>query len=361
MALTQFSKFYDYEIMDKIINEDTEELQTKIDSNLFDTILQPQMMIKIMNYGKCKEILHTIFYGTFGNGKYTLAKMLIAKNMNVSLRSVEKIQKHIFMVKDKEYYFYKSNVHFEIDLKNFLTNQQKVIIEIIQDLSKTLNVSLNRYKIILIKNSELLERNIQHQLRRMMETLYKTCRIIFLCHNIDRLDDTIQSRLVLLNIHSPDMNRILPIIKKMYNDNISENILKENILDSNYNVSVSYFKLVLNKLGITNEIDHFIKHLWKYINKQTNPIQLIRKILRIITITQVEWEEIVFKLIHKIFKTFQKKHSVRSEILSYTNYYIYMYNIGYRKEFQLELLLITLHLYLKKRNTSPSYKFNDWL
>lgn len=366
MSFKTFSKFYSYEKMDNIINQNCNILPHKIDTDLFDDVLHPQIVIKTMNYGQCPEILHTLFYGSFGSGKYTLAKLLIAKNMKVSLKSVEKIQKHIYPVKEKEYYFYKSNVHFEIDLKNFLIHQQKIIIEIIQDLSKTLNVALNRYKIILIKNAELLERNIQHQLRRMMETLYKTCRIIFLCHNIDRLDDTIQSRLVLLNVPSPDINRIIPIIKKTYIkttllNNISDVQILECITNSNYNVSSSYFQMILNNLGIINEIDQFILHLWNYINTTTNPLQLIRKILRMITITQIQWEEIVYKLILKIFKTFQKKHSIRVQILSYANYYVYMYNIGYRKEFQLELLLVTLHLFLKKRQSVSPYIFNDWL
>mgnify|MGYP001200527976 CR=1 FL=1 len=119
--------------------------------------------------------------------------------------------------------------------------------------------------------------------------------------------------------------------------------------------------MILNNLGIINEIDQFIIHLWNYINVTTNPLQLIRRILRMITITQIQWEEIIYKLILKIFKTFQKKHSVRGQILSCANYYVYMYNIGYRKEFQLELLLVTLHLFIKKRQSVSPYIFNDWL
>ena len=156
---------------------------------------------------------HTLykFYGPPSSGKLTLARQLIAVHTHMPVALVERLTPHAYQLRDKEFPFYKTNVHFEMSVADFVPNHQKALIELLQELSKTLNVSRNSYKIILLHEADQLSRPIQYQLRRMMEVFYTTCRLVFLSHSLDRLDQTLQSRFVCVRVPRPrsELMRVL--------------------------------------------------------------------------------------------------------------------------------------------------------
>ena len=55
------------------------------------------------------------------------------------------------------------------------------------------------------------------------------------------------------------------------------------------------------------------------------------------------------------------KNDYAEMALVYINYYMYLFNIGYRKEFQLETLMIALHQLIKRRTCEKSIADLDWL
>ena len=143
-----------------------------------DINFHPELNTYITNYGKCSDIMHTIFYGPPCSGKLTLVRKFISVHTSVDIQCNLRLCHH--KLKDTEFPFYKSSVHFEIDVNDFSPSHQSQLMDLLQELAKTLNVSRNSYKIIVLSNAEKLSRKIQHQLRRMMELFYTTCRLNFI-------------------------------------------------------------------------------------------------------------------------------------------------------------------------------------
>ena len=321
----------------------------------------PSIVQKMVRYAHQKSILHTTFYGPHGSGKYSLCLLLIAEHMRVPIAAVQKVHGHAYGYKEKEYTFYKSQYHFEIDVAHFLVHQQKAIVDIIQDLGKTMNVSINRYKIIVLRNSELLTRGIQHQLRRMIETLYKTARLIFICHNIDSLDDTIRSRMLLVSVPAPETDVVVQIVSSncKYDPSIvSDSSLRQIVEACDHNMHRTLLKTYMLHANVTNELQQIIDTLWRYITSAKNNLIAVRKLLRVITITRVPWSEVLHGIIAKLYEHHAKCPDIIECAIETCCYYMYLYEVGYRKEVQLEILVVSI-CELLWRKKLQSYR--DWV
>ena len=336
-------------------------LLAKRPTKMEDYVAHPSIVQKMVRYAQQPSILHTAFYGPHGSGKYSICLLLISKHMGVPIAAVQKVHGHTCSYKDKEYTFYKSQYHFEIDVAHFLTHQQKAIVEIIQDLSKTMNVSINRYKIIVVRNSELLTRGIQHQLRRMIETLYRTARLIFICHNIDKLDDTIRSRMLLISVPTPDADVVAHIVRQncRYDASlISDDALGKIVVRCDNNIHRALLSAYMAQANITDELQQIIDTMWRHITSAKNSMIAVRKLLRTITITRVPWADVLHGLIIKLYKHHAKRPDLIEGALETCCYYMYLYEVGYRKEVQLEILVISICelLWRKKLQT-----YRDWV
>ena len=80
-------------------------------------------------------------------------------------------------------------------------------------------------------------------LRRTVEKLYKTCKIIFISNHISRIDSSISSRCICLRIESPseyEIKNILVDIIDTYHLNVTEKQLEYIIKVSQRNLKDSY-------------------------------------------------------------------------------------------------------------------------
>jgi len=300
-----------------------------------DVDFHPELNTLITKYGTCKDILHTVFYGPPSSGKLTLARKLISIHTNVSTPYNLRLCYH--KVKEREFPFYKSSVHFEMDINDFAPSHQCYLMDLMQELARTLNVSRNSYKIIMLRNAEKLTRTVQHQLRRMMELFYNTCRLIFLTASIDCLDPTIRSRLV--SIRVPLMNK---------------ECIKWNLPQSQQQpqlpcLSVSEWLNKQHHIHNTPSIlQHVIQQLWKVLNKSTFSATSVRKWTRLIFFTHLPIYDVLYDLYLKICSRFQKDIHLHihlpCQLIFLINYYLQLYETGTRKEFHIEMILCCMYM-----------------
>lgn len=305
-----------------------------------DAVYHPQLSANLRTYAERNEILHTLFYGPPASGKMTLVRQLIADHMHVPVTTVQRTQPHTYRIKDREFPFYKTTVHFELSVADFSPLRQNALIELLQDLAKTLNVSRNCYKLIIVRNVELLHRSVQHQLRRMMELFYSTCRLLFVCHSLDCLDVTLQSRFVTVRVPMPDRLRS-----------------SEGKAAASDPVSIStWLNQRMKAYDIPDIVEHVQDHLWAVLQRKTLPILSLRKWIRIVTMTHLPLVRILLNLYGRLAARYPKRRTLHQRVYEITNACLHLHAIGYRKEFQPELLLCKLYILLQEEKAHAKKK-----
>lgn len=271
--------------------------------------------------------MHTMFYGPPCSGKLHLARVFISAHTGINVQKSTRVA-HSYKNKDKLFPFHKSSVHFEIDVNDFLNNNQLYLMDLIQELARTLNVSRNTYKIILLRHTEKLTKNIQHQLRRMMELFYTTCRLIMLTTSLDQIDITIQSRLVSIR---------MPAMKIM-----SDQLLSES--QSHHGELVSmWLKQLLHDNQCIDVMADCVLQLWRLLSKKKLSSVSLRKWVRLIQFTRLDHIEIIHSLYNKLCVKLGKNNTILMQLLSVINYYLYMLDISNRNDFQLEMILYVIY------------------
>jgi replication-associated recombination protein RarA len=317
----------------------------------------------LKQYSK-SSLSHTVVYGPPGCGKLTLAKQLISMHMKVPLKTVYKTQLHMHIENDKEQYFSKSNVHFELDLRNFVPSYQNAMVNILIELSKTVNVALNRYKIILIRNSEFISRHVQRQLRMMLENIYTTTRLIFVCSNIDSLEDTFLSRMVCIRVPSPSDSSILSFIrqKSFVDPSVSATSIRQAIRLTNSNITRTVLKL-MTKGGVRDELTYLVNEFWNALKKR-NPIIQIRETVQKLSTVYTPWICIVNSLmISRVLPKLKDEAQTQHAIMTW-NSFVYNYEQETHKEYSIEEFVCKLALIMKYdiEELETSYCSSDcWL
>ena len=297
-------------------------------------VFHKQIYEQIANYAKCTDIMHTLFYGPACSGKLHTARAFISLHTSVNVQNIKRVA-HEYKTKEKHFPFFKSSVHFEIDVNDFGTNNQSHLMELIQELSRTLNVSRNTYKIILLRHAEALTRSTQHQLRRMMELFYTTTRLIMISSSLDRIDVTIQSRLVCIRMPMLGSAETQPeVCLKM------DQWLKTTVAD-------------MNCIDVSTECT---QQLWRVLNKKSKlGTTALRKWVKVIQFTQLPHTDILLLLYSKVCAKFSKDRALHKHLLSVINYYLHTQNVGYRKDFQLEMILFIMYFSIHHREMFDAY------
>ena len=89
------------------------------------------------------------------------------------------------------------------------------IIDFIKQYTMNRNIFTNSYHIIIIKNFEIVSKNVQYALRRIMEKNIYTCRFILIAKSMSRIEDAIISRCLLFRVMAIKDNELSNIIKKI--------------------------------------------------------------------------------------------------------------------------------------------------
>jgi hypothetical protein len=348
---------------------------TSVDSSTKST---SSIDLKITNYSKCPQLLHTIFNGPEGSGKYFQACKLLSLHFGIPLSSLYKKRKFTYEDNEKEYFYLQSSFHFEIDVTFYNDEQQEIIIEIIMELSKSKNVSNNRYQIIYLKNADYLDLSTQHQLRKLMESFYSSCRIFFFTHNISCIDDTIQSRSVLITIPSPDETFVKNTLEALTEKQLKEKKEKPISMDdvklymkenkSNLHSIILHYQFDVSRTLVDSSsdaeigeakpcqtyiLDKFVSEFMGIIQESRskhNPTSLassLRQLIRDCLVTCLPVDTLVRLIIHRIVST-EKDVLKVEKVVSRCCEALFKREQGYEDDFYLEFLFASIVLVLQE-------------
>ena len=329
-----------------------------------DYVFNKDIVDKIMNFGKNGVLPNVIFHGPAGSGKHTIVLTFLSKllsndgNLNLSIykRSNLKYNVNYQEKNDITINIIKNNHYFEIDADDYGYNDKKIFYNFISEISNSVDVSSQKYKIIIIKNADKLSSEAQYTLKRIMETNYKCFRIIFIVGNISLLDNAIKSRCIIIRIPGPNkenMETIINNISKKENIDINEKQIEYLIqnCENNLNKLLLLFQCAFIKNQYETPKDRFKIFFNDFINSikktKSNNIDQIRNKIYILLLHNTDIQELFNTITDEVLKEIKDITTIKN-ILKAAVYYNENCQIGYRDIYHFECYIIYIINILNK-------------
>jgi replication factor C subunit 3/5 len=187
-----------------------------------------KLLMSISNNKNLKEgLLNIALYGPSGSGKYT--RLLVTLNnylghkSNIYRTSVKAIDVETgsfvplpcskSKVKHKVIYALVSRAHCEIELGQ--ANSDKALIPFLDYYSRSKNIYLNIQKYVILRNVEILKKETQNALRRIVETCQSKIRFMLTINSLSRLISPLRSRFLCVSVKPPTKQEATDIINKI--------------------------------------------------------------------------------------------------------------------------------------------------
>ena len=210
-----------------------------------------------------------------------------------------------------------------------------LIQEIIQDYAKTELLSIlkykKRFKVVVVNKIDNLSYYAQASLRRTMEKYVKSCKFIFICDQLSKVNEPIRSRCLLVRIPLPRNDKIMEVLLHIaIKENLKLNYEKfKNMVDeANGSVKLAIWLLDLYKLNIDSnnsskkilqEIVDLMIDPKNYKTKKIRQVLIeIEKRLYLLFITNVNIQDIVRGLM-KLLVDITKNIDLRFNIIDITS------------------------------------------
>ena len=196
---------------------------------------------KLKKFSKHKTIENILFTGCSGCGKYIIAKSMMATIIGDSVYKIKTKKLNIETKNGTEEIELKySNFHYELNAMDFKYSDMFRIIDFIKQYTMHKNIFTNLYHIILIKNFDIVSKNVQYALRRIMEKNINTCRFILLAKSLSKIENAIISRSLLFRVKSvneSELTKILETIINLENRSIPNDKIYKIVSQANRNIT----------------------------------------------------------------------------------------------------------------------------
>ena len=321
---------------------------TDSDSYLFHN----NILNNLIKIAKKKQVLNTIFYGPPSSGKNTLLKSFLLYFYNMEhKKNIFYSTKYITTsIGNTEIKYIKNNYFYEIDAYEQAFNDKKILSEFIIELSKNSNVSNNSFKIIIIKNSNYLSLDCQYALRRIMESLQKVSRIIFLTNNLSKIDDSIKSRCLLIRVPYPskeDLHNLISHVVQKENIQLTDELKSKIIFNSGMKIDTLLTMLQFYNINNDEKIifSSYLNIIHDIIDKLNSKdiltIREIRNKLYDLLIMNISSSTIFSKTLEILMKKKSYKHII-DKIIESICIYDNNSKYGYRDIYHLETFFVYL-------------------
>lgn len=277
-----------------------------------------------------ENMINLLFYGNPTCGKTTQIYAFLATVLNRKVYDL----KNMTFEEDRKTINYKASIyHIEIDPVILGSNDKFFIQNFLKMYTETRNIGLNTPKIILIKNAELLSKQSQLMLRKIIETTSITARFIFEVSNISNFTEPLKSRCLIIKIKVPSLENIKICVKnfsKRKGFDLDDQIINEIIEDSNkiykiYNLKKIFgflrYYLLTNKRFSLLYYDKFEEILNIITNKKISfvSLQKIRELVNEMYINLVPMHELLDYLFNKLLTIHSKNNEFIDKILELTS------------------------------------------
>jgi replication factor C subunit 3/5 len=185
------------------------------------------------------DLPHLIIEGCRGSGKSLRTLLFLQEKFGPF--SIKNITLDIEGVTDqKDINIMISPYHYQINPSTHSFYDRMLIKAFTSEVLKYKILAGISYRILIIEDADLLTREAQESLRRILELYISTCRFIFLVNNEGKLIDPLYSRCIKVNIPSPtdaELGTILTKIMVAENCTLPEHILTDIVRHSKRNVN----------------------------------------------------------------------------------------------------------------------------
>ena len=323
---------------------------------------------------KYSNFQHLIIYGSINSNKENFVNLLLenlyGKN-NIELKDIEYIINGYGNTKTKVN-IKQSKYHIVIE-PNSNGFDKYLIQEIIQNYAKTelLNIFKHKklFKVVVINKLDNLSYYAQASLRRTMEKYSDSCKFIFICDQLSKINEPIRSRCIMVRTPIPTSEQILDVLFKISN---SENIklkpyeYNEIINNSEYKINIAIWLLELKKYNLKydkNWENLSEKIVSLIINKNYNSkkfysaIKKIREIFYYLFITNIPTQTIIRNIMNKLLEKISDLN-LKINIIEITSIFELRLSQGTRQVIHMESYCIRLiYLFHTFYNNLP-YKYD---
>jgi replication factor C subunit 3/5 len=324
---------------------------------------------------KYSNFQHIIVYGSINSNKEQFVNLLLeniyGKN-NIVLKDVEYTINGYGNTKTKVS-IKQSKYHIVIE-PNSNGFDKYLIQEIIQDYAKTELLNILKYKklfkVVVINKLDNLSYYAQASLRRTMEKYSDSCKFIFICDQLSKINEPIRSRCIMLRTPLPTNEQILDIILKIAN---SEKIKLEPweyndiVKKSDYKINTAIWLLELKKYNLkykkswedlSYEIVYLIVNKKNYNNtKCYSCIKKIREIFYFLFITNIPTQTIIRNIMIKLLENVDDIN-LKNNIIEITSIFELRLSQGTRQIIHFEAYCIRLIYLFNNYFSNLSYKYD---
>lgn len=288
------------------------------------------------------NFMNILFYGCSGTGKYTLGLMLLNHIFN---NEIYTLKEQLYENNGKEITYYSSNYHFEIYLTKY--SNKKILFELIDNLTKTLNIRNNCYNVILLKNVHYLDTEFFNSIKNIIEKRYDSVKFIFTTNCIDKVPLYFRSFFINFRIAKFNYNEMSGFLNKVIdyeNIDITNEKLKELVMFHKFNISKILLnlenykktKIISNNSYLEQHLDLILKLIY---SKDINQIESIRKLLYALSSKNIDKNIII----HYIYSNVLQKINDTQQKIKYIDFVAELnqrMHYSYKNIIHLEYLLI---------------------
>lgn len=324
---------------------------------------------------KYSNFQHLIIYGSINSNKEQFVNLLLeniyGKN-NIILKDIEYTINGYGNTKTKVN-IKQSKYHIVIE-PNSNGFDKYLIHEIIQDYAKTELLNILKYKklfkIVVINKLDNLSYYAQASLRRTMEKYSDSCKFIFICDQLSKINEPIRSRCIMIRIPLPTNEQILDVILKITDSekiNLESWEYNEIIKKSDYKINTAIWLLELKKNNLKyeknwEELSYEIVNL--IINKKNHNntkcyscIKKIREKFYFLFITNIPTQTIIRNIMIKLLENVNDIN-LKNNIIEITSIFELRLSQGTRQIIHFEAYCIRLiYLFNNYYNNLP-YKYD---
>lgn len=281
------------------------------DKPILDELDFKSDILKKYSHLNIEDLLNIIVYGPVASGKTIKIYALLATILDRKVYDLKNME----FEEDRKTMPYKSSIyHIEINPINLGSNEKLFIQSFLKTYVETKNIGLNIPKIILIKNANLLSRQSQLALRKLIEKTSYTAKYIFEISNISDFNEALISRCLLIRVKIPIFKEIKDCIKNYsirknfsINDNEIDDLIKEsNLIYEKINLKkiFGYYRYYLSTKKKFKFLyyDKFIEIFNFIIAKKISfvSLQKIRDLVNEMYINLVPMNELIMFLFNKL-------------------------------------------------------------